>query len=111
MKKTIFIDNNEYNLRVSALTPLRYKNLFNSEMMKDLSMVAKGTKGLNENNIDDLIEMAGLAQEVCLKLMYSMLDTNNSFEDFCDRIETFTESEMLEVLNLALSTFRKSTER
>lgn len=113
MIRTIEIGGKPYDLKSSAYTMFSYKNLTGRDLLKDISKIHALQKKA-EKDEDVWLSSLGDVLDIIEHLTYTMyLEANGnsiSFEEFLRGMDGILEdiSWITEVMELAMSTFRRS---
>lgn len=106
MKKVITISGKEYQMKSSAFTQFKYRDLTGRRMLKDLQDIAK----LQDASQEDMIEGIDDLTEIVLKMAYVMIEEADSsqvksYEEFLKSIDNLYENTdwISEVIELATS--------
>lgn len=116
MVKTIKIGNQNYIMKSSAWTPFKYKSDYGHDLLKDINFLNKKNREIGKLKKDEqeeawMDEMSGIL-EMALHMAYCMLTeydkTFKPYNEWLGEIDDLLGDEawILEVMELAMSTFR-----
>lgn len=106
MKKIIKISGKEYEMKASAYTQFKYRDMTGRRMLQDLQDIAK----LQDADQEEMIGGIDDLTEIVLKMAYVMIDEADSkqvssYDDFLKSIENLYDNTdwISEVIELATS--------
>lgn len=106
MRKTITISGKEYEMKASAYTQFKYRDMTGRRMLQDLQDIAKLQDAEQEEMIGGIDDLT----EIVLKMAYVMIEEADSsqvkgYDDFLKSIENLYENTdwISEVIELATS--------
>ena len=106
MLKNIIIGDKQFTLKSSAYTPFAYRDLTGRELLKDLKRLQR----MDVANEDEQLENYGEIVMIVEQLAYVMYQQANkdklTFEEFLQEIDYVSQDLIVEVVGLAMSTFR-----
>lgn len=106
MKKTIKISGKEYEMKASAYTQFKYRDMTGRRMLQDLQEIAK----LQDADQEEMIGWIDDLTEIVLKMAYVMIEEADSsqvkgYDEFLKSIENLYDNTdwITEVIELATS--------
>ena len=118
MLKTVKIGSNEYNMKSSAYTPLKYRMDYGTDLLKDIGRLNKLNNDISKLKTKAEKEEAWMSEfsgflEMAYRIAYVMITEYDpgfkSYEDWLKGIDNVFSNEnwILEVMECAMSTFRR----